>query len=212
VIDTDFLRALGATQSASALYAPLLAEACPAWGIDEPREVAAFLANCAHESAQFSAVIENLNYSAQGLANTWNRFSSTGKRGGPPNALALRLHRKPIEIANVVYANRGGNGDENSGDGWTFRGRGLIQTTFKDNYAALANDWGVDVVSEPDILLEPDGAVVSACRFWRANGCNELAVEGKWNEVRRVINGGYNGLGEVAKYLDIALQYLGAEP
>jgi putative chitinase len=211
VIDADFLRALGANQSNAALYAPLLVDACPQWEIDEPREIAAFLANCAHESARFSVVAENLNYSAQGLANTWNRFSSTGKKGGAPNALALRLHRKPMEIANVVYANRGGNGDENSGDGWTFRGRGLIQTTFKDNYAALTNDWGIDVVSEPDILLEPDGAVVSACRFWRANGCNELAQAAQWSELRRTVNGGYNGLKEVTELLEIALQHLGVD-
>lgn len=211
MIDVDFLRALGASQSAAALYAPLLADAAPQWEIDEPREVAAFLANCAHESARFSVVVENLNYSAQGLANTWDRFSSTGKKGGPPNALALRLHRQPEDIANVVYANRFGNGDENSGDGWKYRGRGLIQTTFLGNYQELKDDWGVDVVSNPDLLLTPEGAMVSACRFWKAHGCNELAQAGQWTALRRRVNGGDNGLKEVNALLEIALQYLGAE-
>jgi len=216
MIDVALLRALGASQSAAALYAPLFDQICPLWEVDEPTEVAGLLATVAHETTnastglRFDAFVENLNYSAQGLANTWARFSETGKRGGPPNALATRLHRRPEQIANVVYAGRYGNGDENSGDGWRYRGRGGIQCTFYDNYVALRDATGVDVVNEPDRLLEPEGIVVSACWFWKAHGCNELAQRRQWIRAREVVNGGRNGLDDVLKLTETALDALGA--
>ena len=209
MIDAALLRALDVAQAETDVYAPLLAEACPQWGIDEPREMAAFLANCIHESGAFSRLTENLNYSAEGLANTWDRFSVTGRKGGAPNRIALSLHRKPQQIANTVYANRLGNGDALSGDGWRYRGRGLIQLTGLANYRAFANATDFDVVSEPDYLLQPDCAVVSACWFWQTHGCNELAQAERWEDLRARINGGLNGLKEVATLLDTALNYLG---
>lgn len=211
MIDADLLRAIGVGNSAAELYAPILAEACPLWEIDEPREIAAFLANCVHETARLTVLTENLNYSAQGLANTWNRFSVTGVKGGAPNDLALSLHRKPQDIANVVYANRYGNGDASSGDGWFFRGRGLPQLTFRENYAAFGAAWGYDVVSNPDLLLQPDAATVAGCWFWKAHGFNELAQAGQWLKLRKKFNGGDNGLAEVTALLETALQYLGVE-
>lgn len=203
MIDADLLRALGVGNSAAELYAPLLAEACPLWEIDEPREVAGFLANCAHECGKFTRFTENLNYSARALRQYWpNRVSEE---------LALQIERKPVLIANTVYANRMGNGDYESGDGWAFRGRGCIQLTGRENYTRFADAWGYDVVSKPEMLAQPEGALVSACWFWKTNGCNELAQLGDWLALRKRVNGGTNGLAEVTALLETALQYLGVE-
>lgn len=211
MIDVNLLQALGVSPTLAAMYAPILDEACPLWGIDERREVAGFLANCTHESDRFAQLSENLNYSAQGLANTWARFSVTGKRGGAPTAEAIGIARQPFLIANTAYANRMGNGDENSGDGWRFRGRGLIQVTGRSNYEALAEAWGVDCVERPELLATPEGAVVSACWFWKSNGCNELAQSGRWEELRRKVNGGTLGMKEVGDLLETALKHLGEQ-
>ena len=201
MIDVDLLRALGAGNSAAELYAPLYEEACPQWGITSGRDVAAFLANCAHESARFSAVEENLNYSANALVRLWP------KRVSP--WLAQQIARQPEQIANVVYANRMGNGDSASGDGWTYRGRGLIQITGRDNYRALAKAWGANVEISPHLVATPEGAVVSACWFWTSHGCDDLANAGQWDQLRRVVNGGTNGLDDVLRLTDAALNYLG---
>lgn len=203
MIDADLLAALGVKDQYATLYAPLLDEACPKWEIDEPREVAAFLATCCIESARFTALQENLNYSADALRRLWP------KRVSPQ--IATQIARKPQLIANVVYADRMGNGNAESGDGWRYRGRGLIQCTGKDNYNRFSYAWGVDCVQDPDKLSEPTGAVVSACWFWKTNGCNELAQAGDWLALRRRVNGGTNGLDEVNELIETALQYLGAD-
>jgi len=200
MITADLLRGLGVGNSASELYAPLLAEACPQWDIDEPREVAAFLANCCHESAYFTRLEENLNYSANRLRVIWpNRVTPED---------AIRLAHKPREIALHVYSNRMGNGPAETGDGWNFRGRGLPMITGRDNYRALSAAWGVDLLSNPEILLEPDGAVVSACWFWRANGFDKLAQAGDWAAITRRWNGGMNGHEERVRLIDLVLGYL----
>ncbi len=196
----ELLRAIGVSNGYAMLYGPLLEEACPLWEIDEQSEVAAFVANCAHESAMFSRVEENLNYSAQALRTYWPKRVSI--------ELASRIARKPEQIANVVYANRMGNGDTDSGDGWAFRGRGLIQVTGRANYDKLSYAWGVDCTSEPDKLTTPNGAVVSACWFWKSNGCNELAQAERWKDLCIRINGGLNGLAERMELLAKAQHYL----
>ena len=201
MINADLLRALGVGNSASELFAPLLADACPKWEIDEPKEVAAFVANSAHESANFSRLEENLNYSAQALRTYWPKRVSA--------ELAQRIARQPERIANVVYANRMGNGDADSGDGWAYRGRGLIQVTGRASYDALSFAWGVDCVAEPEKLTTPEGAVVSACWFWKTNGCNELAQQERWKDLCIRINGGLNGYAERMALLETALDYLG---
>lgn len=153
--------------------------------------MAAFLAQVGHESAGLTRFEENLNYTAQGLAKTWpNRFSA----GGKPNELAHALARKPAAIASVVYANRMGNGDETSGDGWKYRGRGPIQITGKDGYATAGSALGVSLLSTPELLLEPEYGALSAARFWSATGCNELADTGQFTAITKKINGGTNGL------------------
>jgi putative chitinase len=108
------------------------------FGITTEARIEMFLAQCFHETNGLSVLSENLNYSAQGLANTWDRFSMNGKRGGSPNTLAKTLQRRPQAIANNVYANRLGNGSDASGDGFNYRGRGLIQTTGKANYCGVS--------------------------------------------------------------------------
>jgi len=174
------------------------------YGINTPKRIAAFLAQIAHESGGLSRLVENLNYSADGLAKTWpKRFANPDKT---PNLLAIELERKPIQIANHVYANRNGNSDEASGDGWKFRGRGLIQLTFKNNYLSIRDKTGLDIYNNPDLLLEPEGAVKSACAYWDMNKLNRF--ENDFTALRKSINGGLNGLGDCIKYHEKAKKAL----
>ena len=200
----NLLRALGVDGDGAELYAPILNDACPRWEIDETSEIAAFVANCVHESARFTHLEENLNYSGDALLRLWPR------RVTPQ--VARRIARKPEQIANVVYANRMGNGDTDSGDGWAYRGRGLIGVTGKEGYSKFSFAWGVDCVAEPEKLTTPLGAVVSACWFWKSNGCNELAQAERWVDLCRKINGGTNGMAERCELIEAALKYLGANP
>jgi putative chitinase len=197
-------RALMGSESALVYLDPLKAAAA-LHGIDTEERVAHFLAQVAHESAGFTRITENLNYSAKGLAATWpRRFRGAD---GKPNALALQLHRKPQWIASHVYANRMGNDDVASGDGWKYRGRGLIQLTGKDNYKAASNALYCSdlLVTDPDKVLQPDIAAMTACWFWGANGLNELADLGDVSKVTKRINGGTIGLEHRAKLTELAL-------
>ena len=170
--------------------AAALEAAMPAGRIDSPARIAAFLAQVGHESGGLTRLVENLNYGAQGLAATWpSRYAG-------PNALAKRLSRNPEAIANNCYANRMGNGNEASGDGWRYRGRGLIQVTGKNNYAAAAEALGLPLVEHPELLEQPIAAARSAVWFWRSNGCNELADADKFEAITRRINGGLHGQAE----------------
>lgn len=172
------------------LYAPHLDEGMKKFAIDTPARISAFVAQVAHESGDFLRVEENLNYSAQGLRATWpNRFAS--------DAFAQDYHRQPEKIANYVYGGRNGNGDEASGDGWRYRGRGLIQVTGRTNYAGYAQAIGdPSVVANPAQLAQPRHAALSACWFWGANKLNVLAdlgTEAAFNDISHKINGGWNG-------------------
>lgn len=190
-------------------YLDALNSFMPMYGINTPQREAAFLAQIAHESADFTRVTENLNYSRAGLAATWpKRFRAAG---GQPNALADRLHRNPEAIANNVYANRMGNGDEASGDGWRYRGRGLKQLTGHDNYRACGLAIGADLVRHPELLEQPQYAVESACWFWKANNLGRLADAGDFVELTRRINGGVIGLREREDYYARALAQYGVE-
>jgi putative chitinase len=172
------------------LYAPHLEEGLERFGIDTPARIAAFVAQVAHESGDFLRVEENLNYSWQALRATWpHRFAS--------DAFAQGFHRQPEKIANYVYAARFGNGNEASGDGWRYRGRGLIQITFHDNYARYAQ--AIDdpsVLADPAQLAQPRHAALSACWYWTANQLNALAdlgTEAAFNDISYRINGGEIG-------------------
>jgi putative chitinase len=153
--------------------------------------MAAFIANIGVESDGLTALVENLNYSAEGLARTWpNRYAvDPGAKAPVPNAKALAIARNPTKIANATYADRMGNGPESSGDGWKYRGRGLMQITGKSNYAALSRSIGIDLVANPDRLCEPEVAAISAAWFFAANGCIDLAERHSFDSVVRVING-----------------------
>jgi putative chitinase len=167
------------------------------FGITSEQRVEMFIAQFAHETGQLRSLVENLNYSAQGLANTWaNRYSSTGKFGGAPNALAMRLNRNPQAIANNVYAGRLGNGDEASGDGWKYRGRGGFQITGRANYEACAKALGLDLIAHPELLEQPEHACESAAWFWDAHKLNQLADSGNLTGTTKVINGGSIGAAE----------------
>lgn len=162
------------------------------YGIISNIEVASFLAQVGHETALLSTFEENLNYSANGLAKTWpNRYA---KPDGTPNVLALSLHRKPQAIANNVYANRYGNGNEASGDGWKFHGRGGIQLTFKNSYKKCGDDLGIDLINHPSLLVQPHWSMMSAGWYWKENRLNRFDDDLSVTAETRIINGGTIGL------------------
>lgn len=189
-----------------AATAARLNEILPEFQITTKRRLAAFIAQCCHESAEFTRTSENLNYSAQGLANTWpRRFAGNH---GLPNALAQSIQKKPAQIANIVYASRMGNGDAASGDGWKFKGRGLIQITGRDAYARVGALIGVDLIISPGLAEEPETAIRTACGYWSLNGLNQYADQGDITKLTKIINGGFNGLAERQEYYNRALAVL----
>ncbi len=176
------------------VFVSALNQAMARFGIDSPVRAAAFLAQVGHESQQLTALSENLNYSAQGLAKTWpTRFRGAD---GKPNSLALQIQHRPDAIANSAYANRNGNGNEATGDGWRYRGRGLIQLTGRANYRAAGAGIGADLEQVPQLLEQPVYAALSAAWYWKEYGLNELADAGKFEAITKRINGGLNGQAE----------------
>lgn len=164
-----------------------LGETCDRFQIDTPYRVAGFLSQIAHESGGFRFVVENLNYSAAALMRAWpNRF--------PTLEAAQRYANQPEKIANSVYANRMGNGDEKSGDGWAYRGRGLLQLTGKNNYVAYAMACDNEALTRPQIVEQEHYAAESAGWFWDVNRLNPLADAQDVVGMTRRINGGLNGL------------------
>lgn len=167
-----------------------LIDVLPKYDITTPTRVAAFLAQCAHESNQFNVLKENLNYKWESLRRVFPKYF-------PTDELAKQYASKPNKqeaIANRVYANRMGNGPESSGDGWRYCGRGLIQLTGKNNYQAFADSIEMDISEVPDYLGTFEGAVQSACWFWDKNNLNEYADAGDIVTMTKRINGGTNGL------------------
>jgi putative chitinase len=175
----------------------------PEYDIDTPKRVAAFMAQCGHESGGFTLMQENLNYSAKGLVGTFKKYF-------PTEAHAKPYERKPEMIANRVYANRMGNGDEASGEGWYFRGRGIVQITGKNNYTKCSQSLFESnvLVENPDLLLESEYAIHSACWFWSAARLNELADIGDMKTMTKRINGGYIGLEDRIHHYNHAIEIL----
>ena len=165
---------------------PALAAAMDEFGIDTPQRIAMFLAQCAHESAYFTTTRENLNYSADGLRKIFPKYFA--------NRDANQYHRQPEKIANVVYSGRMGNGDEHSGDGWRFCGRGYIQLTGRSNYTNCAHALNADIINHPEYLETPEGAARSAAWFWSKNGLNAFADNNDIKGATKRINGGFIGL------------------
>lgn len=168
------------------------------FGVNTPLRLAHFLAQCGHESGGFRLTQENLNYSSKGLMGIFKKyFLKPDKTLNEPKAKAYE--RQPQKIANLVYANRMGNGDEASGDGYKFRGRGYIQLTGKSNYAAFDAAVADDILANPD-LVSTKHALASAAWFWKKNGLNLIADTGSSNEVvtkiTKRVNGGTIGLAD----------------
>lgn len=176
------------------------------YDIDTTKRIAAFITQCGHESGGWRVFSENLNYSAKALNIVFPKYF---KRAGRDSE---QYHRKPEAIANVVYANRMGNGDIDSGDGWKYRGRGPIQLTGKDNYMQFSKDMCVNV-SDPSIVSDDkEIAILSAVWFWNKNNLNDLADMQDIKRMTRKINGGYNGLEERIMYYERAMNILGHSP
>lgn len=167
-------------------YAALV-KILPEYGITTKDRVAAFLAQTGHESLNYTVLSENLNYSMSGLRKIFPKYF-------PTDALAKQYARQPERIANKVYANRLGNGDEKSGDGYLYRGRGLIQLTGKSNYQLFADSINAPLDSIPAYLLTYEGAVQSAAWFWETHSLNTLADQRDFVTISKRINGGLIGI------------------
>jgi putative chitinase len=163
--------------------------------------IAGFLAQTAHESGSFNFVKENLNYGAKGLMTTFKRYF-------PNEELAKQYDRKPEMIANKVYANRMGNGDEASGDGYRFCGRGLIQLTGKNNYTKFAADLGISIEECVAYMETPQGACASAGWFWDNNSLNQYCDSNDFVTLTKRINGGTIGLEDRQHHYALALRLL----
>ena len=164
----------------------VLADEPAKWGIDTTHEFSSFLAQVAHESDEFRRLEENLNYSAERLMVVWPRRF-------PSYDIAQKYEHMPQKLANYVYANRMGNSDVDSGDGWRYHGRGPIQLTGRDNYIACSDGIGDDVLRQPDLLLTPFVGVRSACWFWKTRGLDAVDDDDDVRVDTRLVNGGDTG-------------------
>jgi putative chitinase len=182
-----------------------LSQLLPDYEINTPQRIAAFIAQCAHESGEFTTLKENLNYRAPTLRKIFPKYF-------PNDEIAnqyANLPNKQEAIANKVYANRMGNGDEASGDGFRYCGRGLIQLTGKDNYTWFAASIGISPDEASEYLQTFEGAAQSACWFWETNNLNQWADKGDILTLTKRINGGTIGLEDRIKHYEHALHVLG---
>lgn len=179
-----------------------ICEILPVYDINTPERVAAFLAQCAHESGNFKFLKENLNYRAESLMKTFPKYF-------PDMASAKAYEKQPEKIANRVYSNRMGNGDESSGDGFRYLGRGLIQLTGKNNYTIFAASIDTPLDQIPEYLQTFEGAVQSACWFWEQNQLNQWADKRDILTLTKRINGGTIGLADREKHYKHALELFG---
>lgn len=175
----------------------------PANGLTTVNRKAAFIAQCGHESGSFCAIKENLNYSADGLVKIFRKYF-------PDLDAATPYARNPEKIANKVYASRMGNGNEASGDGWKFRGRGFIQLTGHDNYSKCGTAIGKDLISNPEYLETMEGAIKSALWYWNSRNLNALADADDILHMTMKINGGTIGLEDRKHHYETAKQVLGS--
>ena len=179
-------------------WVPALNDTFAQFGIVTPRQQAAFIGQCGHECGNFKILEENLNYRAETLMKLWpKRF--------PTLEIANVYARNPKKIANKVYADRMGNRDEASGDGYRFRGRGCIQLTGHSNYYHAGQALGVDFVKEPDLVATPKYAALTAGWFWSTHGCNDVAEAQNWTALTKKINGGTIGLQDRVMHTQMAL-------
>ena len=177
----------------------VLSNTLPKYNIDTKLRASSFIAQCAHESSEFTALAENLNYSAARLVQVFKRVTPE---------VAKRIAGRPEAIGNYLYANRNGNGPELSGDGYRYRGRGAIQLTGRANYERVGKAIGLDLLLHPEILETLPGAVEAACAYWVENKLNIYADQGDMNTLTKKINGGLNGLEDRKRYYQRALEVL----
>ena len=203
MITLSFLQSLCPSTKITLLgqYAPALNDVMDYYEIQSQHRIAGFLAQVIHESGGFTLIKENLNYSADGLRKTFGKYF-------PSIELANQYARKPEMIANRVYANRMHNGDEASGDGYRFCGRGLIQITGRENYTNLAEALEMSLEDCVSYLETPEGACSSAGWFWDTNQLNDYCDSGDFIMLTKRINGGTNGLEDRRHYYDLAISLL----
>jgi putative chitinase len=176
----------------------------PEFEINTPPRLAAWLAQMGHESGDLRELQENLNYSAKGLRGVFPKYF-------PTDEMALHYERKPQMIASRVYGGRMGNGPEETGEGFMYHGRGLIQITGKDNYGncSMALFGDTRLIDDPDLLCQQDAAIRSACWFWNSRGLNTFADQGDILTITKRINGGTIGLDDRTNRYHRALHVLG---
>lgn len=191
---TQFQMATGLSMGMAASWFPYIAGAMTDYQINTPLRQAHFLAQAGHESAGFTSVEEGLNYSESALVAMFGKRITPAQANAYGRNVAHPANQKMI--ASIIYANRNGNGDVNSGDGYRYRGRGLIQITGKASYAALVEQLGADIVANPDLLTGDKLAAASAAAWWKNHGLNELADSDDVDRITRIINGGTNGIGD----------------
>lgn len=180
------------------------------YDINTPNRIAGFMAQCAHESLDFTRLEENLNYSEKALNSVFGRYFGEGKRD------AAEYARKPEKIANYVYqdefrSKRGAMGNVNDGDGWRFRGRGIKQLTGRNNYTAFGKTIGMSAEETAEYVATPEGALESACWFWKTNKLSKWADKGDNVGLTKKINGGTIGLDDRNRRWKEALGILGVE-
>ena len=180
-------------------YTPLI-DMFARYNINTTQRQASFIGQCQHESNNFRTLEENLHYSADGLMRTWpSRFPSAD--------VAQQYANNPEKIANKVYAGRMGNTEE--GDGWKYHGRGVIQLTGRENYERCGTAISADLINQPQLLVEPHYAVLSAGWFWNRAGLNALADSKDYDTMTKRINGGLNGQDDRKAKIAKAISVLG---
>lgn len=203
MIDLNLLQSLCPRTKITVLgqYAPALNDVMNYYEMDSPQRIAGFLSQIIHESGAFNLTKENLNYSADGLRKTFGKYF-------PTMELANQYARQPEKIANRVYANRMHNGDEASGDGYRFCGRGLIQITGRENYTKFAAVLDMSLDSCVIYMETPEGACSSAGWFWDTNQLNDYCDSGDFITLTKRINGGTNGIDDRRRVYDQAISLL----
>ena len=181
-----------------------LEQLLPDYEINTPKRMAAFLAQCAHESGNFIATKENLNYRPETLVKLFSKYFDL-----PTAQQYCALPNKQEAIASKIYANRMGNGDEASGDGYRYCGRGLIQVTGKSNYTDFADSLQISPEDAAEYMQTFEGAAQSACWFWETRKLNDYADRGDIKGMTKIINGGYIGLEDRISHFEHALHIFG---
>lgn len=204
-ITPDQLAAMIPTNGDVEEWCEELNKALPKYDINTPKRIASFISQCAHESRDFTALQENLNYSQGALERVFSRYFGEGKRN------AAEYARNPEKIANYVYmdefrSKRGALGNVHEGDGWRFRGKGLKQLTGRNNVEGFAKDYDMTAEEASDWLETKEGALASALWFWDRNNLNKIADTGDVRAATKRINGGDIGLDDRQRRYDIAIQ------